>query len=85
MKAAVLTGLIAWFRLRDIDAGFLRIHDAVVFAVLTVVYPLMVVDTDRTGVWMQMFYLAVLVFFCILLVRYRARLTMSKRTVVTSP
>ena len=37
----------------------------------TVLYPLAIVDVERTAFWMQLFYLAILSYTCVLVVGWR--------------
>ena len=65
----VLLGLlVAWFRLSDKECRLPGVLDAIVFAVAIVLYPLAVVDADRTALYMQFMYLGTLVLCCILIV-----------------
>ncbi len=68
ISATILVTIVALFRLSDSDWRFLRVHDAIVFAFTAVLYPMAIVDADRTALWMQFFYLTVLMHCCILLV-----------------
>jgi hypothetical protein len=70
-SAAVLTLLITSFRLSDHKCRSLGILDALAFATMIVLYPLAIVDTDGTALWMQLFYLATLTLCCVLLVSRR--------------
>lgn len=71
VAAALVTLVLAWFRLRGPDSRLMRVQDVVSFAVLAVLYPLAVIDTERTALWMQGLYLLMLVYFCALLLRNR--------------
>lgn len=66
-----LGALIAFLRLRDKSSPMLSWQDTVSFIVLAVLYPLAVVDVERTALWMQVFYLAILLYTCVLVVRFR--------------
>jgi len=67
----VLSGLVAFLRLRDKSSPMLSWQDTIAFLILAVLYPLAVVDMDRTALWMQVFYVAILLYVCVLVVRFR--------------
>jgi len=69
VSAAVLTGAVAWFRFSGGGHRFVRIQDAAVFGIVTSLYPLVVIDSDRTDLWMQYLYVGILIYACVLLVR----------------
>jgi len=71
ISAAVLIGLVAALRLRDKTSRMLGWQDTAGFMALGVLYPLAVVDVERTALWMQVFYLSLLAYACVLVVRYR--------------
>lgn len=67
-SAVVLTALVAFFRGRDCGgARFLSLQDILVFAVLTVLYPLAVIH-EWAALWMQVFYIATLFYIGVLTV-----------------
>lgn len=68
ISAVTITLLIAWFRWKDPENRMLGIQDWVGFTVLSVLFPLAVIDAERTAFWMQMIYLAILVYVCVLMV-----------------
>jgi len=47
-------------RLRDRRSKYLSRQDTVGFLAVALLYPLAVIDVDRTAFWMQLFYLAIL-------------------------
>ena len=67
--------MIIWLKSRDAGILITRIQDAVAFAIFAVLYPLIIVDSDLTDLWMQYLYVMMLLYACILLVccRYRAK------------
>jgi hypothetical protein len=71
VSTATMALIITWFRLKDKDRLFMRLQDAAIFLVIIVLYPLAVVDGDKTSFWMQLFYVGVLVHVCVLLVAAR--------------
>lgn len=73
VAAAILTLLAGWFALRYAERRWLGVQDAISFAVLSVLYPLAVVDTERTPFWMQLFFLAGLLYVSALMVMPRTR------------
>ena len=75
ISAGVLVALIIWLKSRDAGILITRIQDAVAFAIFAVLYPLIIVDSDLTDLWMQYLYVMMLLYACILLVccRYRAK------------
>ena len=68
VSAVLLTAAVVWLRIADSDRWLLRIEDVVVFACLVLLYPLAVIDAERTAFWMQLFLVATLVLGCALLV-----------------
>jgi len=74
LSAAVLAVLVSWFRRADTDARLLRVQDSLAFAVAVVLFPLAVIDADRTALYMQFFYLAVIILSGILLIYRTARM-----------
>lgn len=73
LSAVLAVLVVAWFRLRGKSGRLLPVQDVVVFAVMTVLYPLAVVDADRTATWMQFFYLGIVIYTCALLMGYSLR------------
>ena len=71
IAAALLTAVIVWFRMRDSESLLLRTQDTLAFSAMAILYPLSVVDGDRTAFWMQLFYISILVYVCALLVHRR--------------
>lgn len=71
LSAGLLSGLVAMLRLRDKTSRMLGRQDTAGFVVLGVLYPLAVVDAERTALWMQWFYLAFLAYACVLVARFR--------------
>jgi hypothetical protein len=71
ISAAVVTLLVAWFRLKAPECRLLGVQDVVGFGALAVLYPLAVVDADRTSFWLQIFCLLMLLYICALIVRPR--------------
>ena len=67
----VLSALVAYLRLRDKSSPMLSWQDTLSFIALAVLYPLAIVDVDRTALWMQVSYLAILLYVCVLVVRFR--------------
>ena len=63
--------LVGFLRLRDKSSAMLSWQDTVAFLALAVLYPLAVVDMDRTALWMQVFYVAILLYVSVLVVRFR--------------
>jgi hypothetical protein len=70
ISAVVAILVVAWFRLRSKSGGLPAVQDVIVFAIMTVLYPLAIVDADRTVTWMQFFYLGIVVYACVLLMGY---------------
>jgi hypothetical protein len=73
ISAIATVAVAAWFRLRDRSKGLLPTQDPVAFAAMAVLYPVAIVDAERTAFWMQLFYLATVIYACALLVRYRLK------------
>ncbi len=71
VAALVLTAIIAFLRWRGRSSRLLTWQDTLAFVGLSVLYPLAIVDADRTAFYMQGFYLAILLYTCVLLVRFR--------------
>lgn len=71
VSVAALTMVVALLRLRDASSRFLAWQDTAAFFALAFLYPLAVIDADRTGFWMQAFYVAVLLYACVLVARFR--------------
>lgn len=71
IAAGLLTLVVAWFRLNALESRFLRVQDVIGFGVLAVFYPLAVIDGDRTALWMQVFFLLMLLYVCVLILRVR--------------
>ena len=71
VSAALLTLLVAWFRLKAPESRLVRVQDVIGFGAFAVLYPLAVIDGDRTALWMQMFYLLMLFYICALILRSR--------------
>ncbi len=71
IAAALLTVLVAWFRLRAPGPRLLRVQDAVGFGVFAVLFPLAVIDGDRTALWMQLLQVLMLLYLCALVLRAR--------------
>jgi hypothetical protein len=69
LAAGLLTLVVAWFRLHAPESRLMRVQDVIGFGVLAVFYPLAVIDGDRTALWMQAFYLLLLVYVCGLILR----------------
>lgn len=68
IAAVLFIGVVAAYRLTDGESRLLARQDLLWFAVLAVLYPLAVTDVERTGLWMQILYLGVLVYLVGLLV-----------------
>jgi hypothetical protein len=49
------------------------VQDTLAYAAVAILFPLAVIDTDRTGLWMQLTYLAVLFYVCAVWIVFRAR------------
>lgn len=74
IAAGALLGLVGWFRSRDTGSPKpLRCQDVACFGALAVLYPLAVVDAERTPFWMQCFDLGILIYVCALVIRFRRR------------
>ena len=71
VSAGVLTLMVAWFRLQAPESRLTRIQDVVGFGAFAVLYPLAVIDADRTALWMQVFYLLMLLYVCGLILHAR--------------
>lgn len=72
ISAVTLIGLVTCYRIRDRESR-LRVHDAIVFAIALIGYPLVIVHEDMTRLWMHIIYLAMLIQFCGLLLMNRMR------------
>lgn len=68
VAAILLSGVVAGFRLAGGGSRLLAWQDSIGFAALAVLYPLAIVDVPRTGLWMQVLYLVVLVYLVSLIV-----------------
>ena len=79
VSAAVLLAVVAFFRSRDRSGRFLPVQDVAAFAVLVIGYPLAVISED-TAFWMQLFYIALLFYVCVLIAKYAVQ-----RMVGTAP
>jgi len=73
IAAAVLTALAGCFALRRAERRWLGAQDALSFAALAILYPLAVVDAQRTAFWMQLFCVAGLLYLSILMVMRRKK------------
>ena len=71
ISAGLLTLLVAWFRLKAREGRLVRVQDVLGFGAFAVLYPLAVIDADRTALWMQAFYLVMLVYICALILGAR--------------
>ena len=71
ISAGLLTLLVAWFRLKAREGWLMRVQDVIAFAAFAVLYPLAVIDADRTALWMQAFYIVMLVYICALILGAR--------------
>ena len=69
VSVGILTAMVAWFRASGSCIPLLRIQDAIVFALVSALYPLVVIDSDRTDLWMQFLYVGMLIYVSVLLVR----------------
>lgn len=63
--------LIAWFRVRDAEASWLKAQDILAFVFVAGLYPLAVVHAEMTRLWMQIGCLGMLVYLSLLLLRAR--------------
>ncbi len=63
--------LMAWFRAFNRHAKGRSVRDIIVFSMMVLCYPLAIVDSERTGFWMQVFYIGSLLYFCGLIVAVR--------------
>ena len=70
---APMLAFVAWFRLKDTDSRYFRVQDALAYAAVAILFPLAVIDADRTGLWMQLAYLAVLLYVCAVWIVFRSR------------
>lgn len=73
ISAALLTLMVAWFRLKAPESRLVRIQDVIGFGCFAILYPLAVIDGDRTAFWMQIFYVLMLLYICILILHSRFR------------
>jgi hypothetical protein len=71
LAVAVLTAIVLVLSRRRDGSLLLAKQDILAFLVLAVLYPLAVIDSDRTDFWMQFFYLGILLYACLLVVGYR--------------
>ena len=71
ISTVVLSGFVAFLRLRDTASRMLAWQDTLAFVAFAALYPLAVVDVERTALWMQVFYLAILLYACVLVVTFR--------------
>lgn len=71
ISTVVLCALVAFLRIRDKSSRMLSRQDTLAFVALAVLYPLAIVDIERTALWMQIFYLAILLYACVLMVCFR--------------
>lgn len=71
VSAAVTIALVKWFRARSGFNDFLSRQDPVMFAFMATAYPLAVMDADRSPFWMVLYYLAIIAYVCVLLIRHR--------------
>jgi len=71
LSVIVVTAIVAVLSRRDGGSTLLGRQDLLVFLALAALYPLAVIDSDRTGFWMQFFYLGMLLYACLLVVGYR--------------
>lgn len=69
--AAVIWAIVLFFRCRAAGRTLLVVQDVAWFAALMVLYPLAIIDADRTGFWMQVFYVAMLLYVCVLVAKFR--------------
>ena len=63
--------IVAALRLREKASKLFSWQDTVAFLAVSGLYPLAIVDAERTAFWMQLFYLAILSYTCILVVGWR--------------
>jgi len=68
ISAVALLAVVAFFRGQDKGEIFMLRQDIVAFAVLVVLYPLAVIS-EHTTFWMQLFYIALLLYVCALTVK----------------
>ncbi len=71
VAVVVLLGIVLVFRCRAAGRKLLVVQDVAWFAALMVLFPLAIIDTDRTGFWMQVFYVAMLLYVCVLVAKFR--------------
>lgn len=72
ISTALLVSLVSWFRVRDRDdALYFRVQDVLAFSIMAIHFPLAVIDSARTEFWMEVFYVGILLYTCILFVRCR--------------
>jgi hypothetical protein len=71
ISAGIMLALVACFRLRGASSWPVRLLDVAVFATAILLYPLAVVDAERTGLWIQILWLGALTLSCSLLVSRR--------------
>lgn len=80
VSAVIVTVVIAWFRLKAHESLLIRVPDVVGFASFAVLYPLAVIDADRTAFWIQAFYLVILIYVCGLILRSGAAARTAKHS-----
>ena len=71
ISTVVLCALVAFLRLRDKSSRTLAWQDTLAFATLAVLYPLAIVDLERMALCMQVLYIALLLYACVLVVCFR--------------
>jgi hypothetical protein len=71
LSVVVLTAIVTVLSRRQDGSTLLARQDLLWFLALAVLYPLAVIDTERTDFWMQFFYLGILLWACVLVVGYR--------------
>jgi hypothetical protein len=64
ISAALIVGVVGWFCLSGNGLRIVRIQDATAFALVSALYPLIVIDGDRTDLWMQCLYVGMLIYAC---------------------
>jgi len=71
ISAVVMLGILALYRFRDAATRMFVLPDLISFAVFVVLFPLAVIDAERTRFWMQLFYMALLLYASTTLIRCR--------------
>jgi hypothetical protein len=71
LAVVVLTAIVTVLSRRSDGSMLLAGQDILAFLSLAVLYPLAVIDGQRTDFWMQFFYLGILLYACALVVGYR--------------